>query len=87
MDMDRALIVVCITVLVVIALNVGIYLSMRRGDEVTTISMLRNAARRARDPWQDEDEALKELSHLVSGFKERSPGRNQPDEEQNDQQD
>lgn len=87
MDLDRALIVICITIFVVIALNVGIYLSMRRGDEVTTISMLRNAARRARDPWKDEDEALKELSHLVSGFKEEAPSRIQPDEEQIDLQD
>ena len=87
MDLDRALLVVCITVFVVIAFNVGIYLSMRRGDEVTTISMLREAARRARDPWKDEDDALKELSNLVSGLKDEVPKKSQPEEEQIDQQD
>jgi hypothetical protein len=43
-----------------------IYLSLRRGKEVTTIDLMRKAARRARNPWKDEDDALKELANLVS---------------------
>jgi len=82
MDLDRAFLVVCITVFAVIALNVGIYLSMRRGDDVNTIAMFRKAARRARDPWKDEDDALKELSDLVSGLKDETPQRNEPEEDQ-----
>jgi hypothetical protein len=46
-----------------------IYLSLRRGDEVNTVNMLRKAARRARNPWKDEDDALKELSNLVEKLK------------------
>ena len=86
MDLDKAFLVVCITVFAVVALNVGIYLSMRRGDDVNTITMFRNAARRARDPWKDEDDALKELSNLVSGLKDETPKNNNPEEDQIEQE-
>jgi hypothetical protein len=69
MDLDRAFLVVCLAVAAVIAINVMIYLSVRRGKEVTTIDLMRNAARRARNPWKDEDDALQELSDLVSDLK------------------
>ena len=44
MDMDRALLVICLTVGVVILINVMIYLSLRRGNEVTTVDLFRKAA-------------------------------------------
>ena len=69
MDLDKAFLVICLTVAAVIAFNVMIYLSARRGNEVTTIDLMRKAARRARNPWQDEDESLQELSKLVSSLK------------------
>jgi arginyl-tRNA synthetase len=69
MDIDRAFLVICLTMAAVIALNVMIYLSLRRGNEVTTIDLMRKAARRARNPWKDEDDALKELANLVSELK------------------
>ena len=69
MDLDKALLVIILTVGAVILFNVMIYLSARRGNEVTTIDLMRNAARRARNPWQDEDDALQELSDIVSGLK------------------
>lgn len=69
MDLDRATLVVCLTVAAVIAFNVMIYLSLRRGNEITTIDLMRKAARRARTPWKDEDDALQELSELVSDLK------------------
>ncbi|HUV28403.1 MAG TPA: hypothetical protein VMW34_13660 [Anaerolineales bacterium] len=68
MDLDRAFLVIVLTVGAVILFNVIIYLSVRRGNEVTTIDLMRKAARRARNPWQDEDDALKELSEIVSGL-------------------
>ena len=83
MDLDRATLVVCLTIAAVIAFNVMIYLSLRRGNEVTTVDLLRKAARRARDPWKDEDDALQELSSLVAGLKE--PTR-EPDEERDQDQ-
>jgi len=86
MDLDRAFLVICLTVGAVILFNVMIYLSVRRGDEVTTMNLMRKAARRARNPWQDEDDALQELSDIVSGFK---PGEGKTDlaEEQSNNDD
>lgn len=69
MDTDRAFLIICLTVGAVILFNVMIYLSLRRGNEITTIDLMRRAARRARNPWKDEDDALQELSDLVSGLK------------------
>jgi hypothetical protein len=48
--------------------------------------MFRNAARRARDPWKDEDDALKELSNLVSGLKDETPKSNNPEQDQIEQE-
>lgn len=69
MDPNRVFLVVCLTIVAVVAFNVMIYLSLRRGNEVGTIDMFRKAASRARDPWKDEDDALKELSNLVASLK------------------
>jgi hypothetical protein len=69
MDPNRVFLVVCLTIGGVIAFNVMIYLSLRRGNEVNTVDMFRKAAKRARNPWKDEDVALKELSNLVAGLK------------------
>jgi hypothetical protein len=85
MDFDRAFLVVCLTVAAVIAFNVMIYLSLRRGNEVTTIDLMRKAARRARNPWKDEDDALKELANLVSDLqsdKQAETAENQTNREE-----
>lgn len=81
MDMDRASLVICLTVGVVILINVMIYLSLRRGNEVTTVDLFRKAARRARNPWQDEDDALRELSDIVAGLRSNNE-QTDPTEEQ-----
>jgi len=85
MDFDRAFLVVCLTVAAVIAFNVMIYLSLRRGNEITTIDLMRKAARRARNPWKDEDDALKELANLVSDLqsdKQAETAENQTNREE-----
>ena len=75
MDPNRVFLVVCLTIVGVIAFNFMIYLSLRRGNEVHTVDMFRKAAKRARNPWRDEDDALKELSNLVADLKkENMPG-------------
>lgn len=84
MDIDRAFLIICLTVAGVIAFNVMIYLSLRRGKEVTTIDLMRKAAMRARNPWKDEDDALKELANLVSDLQsdkqEPEAADNQPNQ-------
>lgn len=69
MDIDRATIVVCITLFVIIVVNAAIYVSFRRGNQSTAIDMLRKVMTRARDPWEAEDQALQELSELTSQFR------------------
>lgn len=81
MDLDRASLVICLTVGVVILINVMIYLSLRRGNEVTTVDLFRKAAKRARNPWQDEDDALRELSDIVAGLQSNNE-QTDPTEEQ-----
>jgi hypothetical protein len=81
MDFDKALLVAGLTILVVVLFNVMIYLSLRRGNETTTTDMFRKAARRARDPWKDEHDALEELSSLVSNLKDETPQGDDPQDE------
>ena len=69
MDPNRVFLVVCITIVGVIAFNALIYLSLRRGNEANAVDMFRQAAKRARNPWKDEDDALEELSNLVASLK------------------
>lgn len=86
MDLDRAFLVVCLIVAAVIALNVMIYLSLRRGNEITTIDLMRKAARRARNPWKDEDDALKELANLVSDLQSDKQEPEAADEQTNQEE-
>jgi hypothetical protein len=84
-DFNKVFLVVCLTILGVIALNAIIYLSLRRGDEANAIDMVRKAARRARDPWKDEDDALEELSRLVTDIR-RDISEKQLEEENHQQE-
>ena len=43
---------------------------------------MRKAARRVRSPWKDEDDALQELSDLVSGLKSPPIGSTEGEAEQ-----
>ena len=82
MDLERAFLVIFLTIAAVVLFNVMIFLSVRRGEDVTTIDLMRKAARRARNPWKDEDDALQELSDLVSNFKSSSQEQTEEDEQQ-----
>lgn len=76
-DTGRALLVVVLTVAAVIVINVAIYFVVANKNNVGQIHILRKATSRARDPWQDEDASLAELSRLVAKLKEDRP----PDQE------
>lgn len=82
MDMQKAGLVICLTVFIVIGINAVLLVSLRRGNEASQIDLMRRAAERARQPWAKEDEALKELSTLVSGLKNFRPVT--PEEPEND---
>jgi len=73
MNTDNVTLVVCLTLFMVIGINAALYVALRRGGEASLIELTRRAVHRLRDPWKDEDEALQELSRLVSKFKEEAP--------------
>ena len=84
MDLDKVTIVVCLTLFVVIgiaALNQSLH---RRGNQTEATRTVGQAATRARSPWQHEDEALEELSDLISqlhtdkGTQDSKAERNEP---------
>lgn len=68
MDTGRVFLIICLTIIGVVVLNAALYLALRRGQEINTITLLRRATGRAQDPWKDEAEALDELSRLVAGL-------------------
>jgi len=79
MDLDRAFLVVCVTLFIVIGINAAIYVSYSRKNTVGQIELFRRAAKRARDPWEPEDANLRELSRLVSELKGPEDGPKESD--------
>ena len=73
-DFEKLLLVICLTVLIVAGLNALAYAALRRGNEANMIELTRKAAQRARNPWKDEEQALQELSRLVTSLKETGAG-------------
>lgn len=65
MDLDKAGIVICLTLFIVVGINAAIYASLRRGNTIGQIELLRKAASRVRNPWEAEQKALDELSRRV----------------------
>jgi hypothetical protein len=76
MELEKAALVLCITLFFVIGINALIYLSVTRGNVTGSIELFRRASERVRDPWKSEDDDLKELSSLVGELqKERAKHR------------
>jgi Sec-independent protein translocase protein TatA len=63
---EKILLVIGLTVLIVVSVNVILFFGFRDRSLPHQIELFRRAARRARNPWQDEDNALGELSDLVA---------------------
>ena len=70
MDISKALIVVGIILIVVIGFNVVIYFSARGKHSINEIDILQRATKKIRNPWNDEDSMLGELSQLVKKLQE-----------------
>ena len=69
MDPGKAALVVCITLFLVIGINVAIYLSFSGKRSIGQVELFRRAAKRARNPWEPEDRMLEELSEQVAKLK------------------
>jgi predicted nucleotidyltransferase len=71
MDTTKIILVLCITLAAVAILNAAIIAAVRRGNEAGQIELFQRAARCSRQPWQTEDESLKELSKRVEDLKKK----------------
>ena len=55
---EKVTLVIGLTVLIVVSVNVILFFGFRDRSLPYQIELFRRAAQRARDPWQDEDDAL-----------------------------
>jgi hypothetical protein len=69
MNQENVTLVIVLAAVIVIGVNGMLYLALRRGNEANLIDLARKSFRRARNPWQDEEDELKELADLVAGLK------------------
>jgi nucleoid DNA-binding protein len=73
MDPDKAFLVICITLIVVVGINAAIYATVtrRKQNTVGQFELMRRATKRGRNPWGDENAKLEELSKTVASLKEK----------------
>jgi hypothetical protein len=74
MDYSKAALVVCLTLVIVIGFNIILYVSATRDKSAGTIELLRRASQRARNPWENEDTDLEELSRIASTLRNKVSG-------------
>lgn len=58
--------VIGLVLLIVIAVNGGLILAVRRGGTQRQIELLRRAAKAAKNPWSEQNKAISELRERVS---------------------
>ena len=68
-DTGRAALVIVLTILGVILINLAIFAMVRGKSTTGQIDLLRKVTKQARNPWEIEDNKLKDLSELVKQFK------------------
>jgi len=61
----------------VILINLVIYAMVKGRGTTDQIEMMRKTVKQARDPWELEDKALRDLSELVKQFKNK-PDSSEP---------
>lgn len=79
MDMQKAGLVICLTVFIVIGVNAAILAGLRRYNQIGQIELLKRAANRSRAPWQSEDADLAELNKIVKQLKDEHEHKSPPD--------
>ncbi len=73
-------VVICLAVAIVVAVNGGLVLAVRRGGTQRQIELLRRAAKAARNPWVDQEKEMSELRERVAELKSESGSSSEPDE-------
>ena len=79
------LIALCLVVGLVVGINILLFSGVKRSSLIQglfgDVDMFRRAGKRARNPWQDEDESLQELSTLVKILKGENDKEPEPGDE------
>lgn len=73
MDVEKAALVVCLTLFIVVGINAALYVGLTRKTTIGQIELLRRAAQRAKDPWGQENADLEELARRVEELKGSPP--------------
>ncbi len=73
MESSKVFWVVCLTLFLVVGINAAIFVWVSGKHTVGQIELLRRATHRARQPWNSEDQALKDLSQAVASLKQMEP--------------
>jgi hypothetical protein len=73
-------VVICLAVAIVVAVNGGLVLAVRRGGTQRQVEMLQRAAKAVRNPWVDQDKEMSELRERVAQLKAESGSSSEPDE-------
>ena len=69
--------VICLVLLIVVAVNGGLLLSLRRGG--SEVELLRRAAKAARNPWAEREAQIDELRKRVSELESESADHSETD--------
>lgn len=73
MDTTRAFWVICITLVVVVILNLGIYAAFSRRKPDSYSQLFGKVTHDMRNPWQQNNAALDELSQRVADLRANLP--------------
>lgn len=73
-------VVICLAVAIVVAVNGGLVLAVRRGGTQRQVELLRRAAKAARNPWVDQEKDMSELRERVAELKAESESSSEPDD-------
>ncbi len=73
-------VVVCLAIALVVAVNGGLVLAVRRGGAQRQVKMLRRAAKAARNPWVNQNKEMSELRERVAQLKPETGSSSEPDD-------
>ena len=73
-------VVVCLAIALVVAVNGGLVLAVRRGGAQRQVEMLRRAAKAARNPWVNQNKEMSELRERVAQLKPETGSGSEPDD-------
>lgn len=81
MDIGKASLVICLTLVAVVAVNLLIYFALRRGVKFKEFELMQQITSNSRQPFRKEQEELDELSILVEGLKTPTEKNNNDENE------